>query len=670
MIQDIILEEYVVLSGAVPGDGIHGSLYYNGYVYGSSREDTGLIKINKNDYSDRESFIFYGTQAYEDSGSFPLLLLEQIQRIGIYIYGKAPNYIFQFNTVTETYKTIKSFSLKDQPLVADDQYLYVSSIDKGFWNKISHADLIDSNRSKFSFMVESEFVAIYDITSQGAHIDYPEIYPNSLLIDEIYAHSTVVDDDFLYISFTSGGRNSLGYEDTPERPRYELHKVNKHTMQPAGWCFIAGATDDMCDNATHLFLGVELRYNSTYGRDFGLMYVDKATMTMKTLRYLDGSLMSANGYLSLRFGKYLMVGYIENNALFLLDLDRVSEWENEQFSGEFVELQFNLVAPSTSPTTVGYDTPNEAVYDSVDETLHFFFWNHGAGSTSKIGRAKLTNFDLSEPIIVTSQYTREISSNTVQLLASFEGGSTGQVFTNKGFEFGTTATLEFSQSFSVPVLDEFTTSVSDLEPNTDYYFRSFVTPDGGTTIYSSTQTFSFSEYRTVSAQYNREVASNSVKLLATIEGTNGASALLDKGFEFGTLADLSTAQIFDIPIANSFAIDMLDLAENTDYYFKAYSTYENSPTIFSGTLTFSFTHIYGLEGKVWETLDKAVFLEGANVGVIKMGESTIHSNLTTDANGVFRLELPDGLSDYMIFGNYIDSTRPIFPKRITPKIIG
>jgi len=41
----------------------------------------------------------------------------------------------------------------------------------------------------------------------------------------------------------------------------------------------------------------------------GLVYIDKLTLTLKSLRYLSGTATSANGFMALRFGKYLLVGY-------------------------------------------------------------------------------------------------------------------------------------------------------------------------------------------------------------------------------------------------------------------------------------------------------------------------------------------------------------------------
>jgi len=573
----ILLDEYVLLDGvsANTAERIHGSLLYVDYVYGSSRNETGLIRINKNDLTDTTTFQFY--MGYKSDPTPPdaykLDTFEQIQRIGDYLYMKASGFLVQFNTITEEYKVFSWYSTYNEPIVCDDSFVYISSKDDNIWAKISHQQFLDTPFSESTTIVGTREAGsthlVYDVTSQGAHIDFPLEYPQTLPEEDIVVHASEVDDDFLYLSFTTPLNNTYGDPNTVDTTRYELHKVNKHTMEAAGWCFIPRSTDDMCQNQTHLFLGPENQIYDYYGRDMGLVYIDKLTMTPKSLKFLSSTVTSSVGFMALRFGKYLMVEYNREPSIFLLDLDTIDQWDNEEYRGQFVVSHFTLKLPNGNDAG---GIPNEAVYDSVADQFYIFYWG-ASGENSAISKISLNSFDFSEPI-------------------------------------------------------------------------------------------------TVSAQYNREIASNTVSLLASITGTNEAFTLIDKGFEFDTSIGFETSQSFSIPVLDEFTIDVLDLAESTEYFYRAYLTYEGEAPILSETVSFSYTHIYGLQGKVWETLDKLVFLEGTSVGVIKMGESTIHSNLITDVNGEFRLELADGLSDYIIFGNHLDATKPIFPKRITPKIIG
>jgi len=564
-----------LLTGANSAERIHGSLIYNGFIYGSSRNYTGLVKIEQTDFSNVKNFVFYSTQLYETNSQYPLGGLEQVCRIDNYLYMKSDRYVIQFDTVTEEYKTFYGGTLRgEQPLVVDESFIYTPIEEDPInfagmkWLKISHSKIVNASLPKFGANIgELEDIkpeSFYDPESQGAHIDDATNYPESISSKGIVVHSAIVDNNFLYLAFTTITETTAGQEN----PLFELHKIDKSTMDSAGWCHIPKGTDDMCMSDTHLFVGIELSEPTDYGKDMGLAYIDKNTMTLKSLRYLSGRAFSANGYMALRFGNYLLVGYIDK-SIFLLNLDNIDQWETEQYKGEFVDFHFSFDLASDAI----YGIPNEALYNEVTQKFYFFIWPRAYEQESAIIETEFSQFDFSEPI-------------------------------------------------------------------------------------------------TVSAQYNREIASNTVSLLASITGTNEAFTLIDKGFEFDTSIGFETSQSFSIPVLDEFTIDVPDLAESTEYFYRAYLTYEGEAPILSDTLSFSYTHIYGLQGKVWETRDKLVFLEGANVGVIKMGESTIHSNLTTDANGEFRLELPDGLSDYMIFGNHIDSTRPIFPKRITPKIIG
>ena len=553
-----------LLTGVDSSERIHGSILYNGFVYGSSRNETGLIKIDENNFANIKKYAFYDSESDELNEVNPLDALEQVVRIGQYLYMASGRMLIQFNTITEEYKSIwgLSYSHNAPPLAADDNFIYAEA-DGDRWVKLSPNKLL--NVPKFGSSIgtsEGDIVPdeSYYPNEQGINIDDPTNYPENVYNRGIAVHSAAVDESYLYLTFVS-------WDGSDENPFFELHKIEKLTMSAAGYCRVPKSTDDMTQSDTHLFLGPELANPNHFGKDMGLVYIDKETLTLKSLRYLSGISANANGYMALRFGKYLLVGYIDR-SIFLLDIDNIDQWETEQYKGEFVDFHFKLDLQSP----IKYGVPNEALYDEATKKFYFFIWG-ADGDESAIVETELTQFDFSEPI-------------------------------------------------------------------------------------------------TVSAQYNREIASNTVSLLASIEGTNEAFTLIDKGFEFDTSIGFETSQSFSVPVLDEFTIDVPDLAESTEYFYRAYLTYEGEAPILSETVSFSYTHIYGLQGKVWETRDKLVFLEGANVGVIKMGESTIHSNLTTDANGEFRLELPDGLSDYMIFGNHIDSTRPIFPKRITPKIIG
>jgi len=332
-----------LLTGVNSAERVHGSLFHEGFIYGSSRNETGLIKIDKNNFTNIKKYAFYDSESDELNGVNPLDFLEQIVRIGQYLYMKSGDRLIQFNIDTEEYKIFTRFVGGSQPIVADETYIYIVTLNYD-WVKISHSKLIDVNLPKFGTTVgttvEYDIVVedSYDPNSQGAHIDDPVNYPKTLREIGIVVHSGAVDANYLYLAYTSSWSGAV---DSDAHPIFELHKIDKSTMSPAGWCHIPKSTDDMTTSDTHIFLGPELYIYTDFGRDAGLIYIDKLTLTLKTLRYLSGTATSANGYMALRFGKYLLVGYI-NNSNFLLNLDNIELWDNEQYSGEFVDSHFIL----------------------------------------------------------------------------------------------------------------------------------------------------------------------------------------------------------------------------------------------------------------------------------------------------------------------------------------
>jgi len=140
------------LTGVDSAERIHGSLIYDGFVYGSSRNKTGLVKIEEANLSNVKNFVFFNTQLNETNSQYPLSGLEQVCRIDNYLYMKSDRYVIQFDTVTEEYKTFYGGTLiGGQPLVVDESFIYTPIEEDPInfagmkWLKISHSKIVNAS---------------------------------------------------------------------------------------------------------------------------------------------------------------------------------------------------------------------------------------------------------------------------------------------------------------------------------------------------------------------------------------------------------------------------------------------------------------------------------------------------------------------------------------------
>jgi uncharacterized protein (TIGR02145 family) len=218
---------------------IHGSLYYNGFIYGSPRVSDpadGIIKIIKvcaNDYLDIKLIpIRYSSE----SDTQAIYYIEQIQRIGYYIYasafatvsGTATNLLIQLDTRDDSYKIFKitdAYGLCSAlPIICDDTHIYypvnLSSGDPDFFSNIS---IIKYLASDFQVGSWNKFsTSVYSHTGVPVvPVSVTAFFPN----DYYVIHTFTQDDTYIYASFM--------YNWIPVTAG-KLLKINKATMAIAG----------------------------------------------------------------------------------------------------------------------------------------------------------------------------------------------------------------------------------------------------------------------------------------------------------------------------------------------------------------------------------------------------------------------------------------------------
>lgn len=394
---------------------IHGSLLYNGYIYGSARNATvpattdlgNIIKISCTDYNDISNIRFRITS---DADNTVLDYLEQVCRVGTYLYALAATQttnvhqvLVQVDTQDDSWKVFEMPHMQTVPIIADDEFIYVT--DATYVHKYRASDFQNPTYPKYNTSVITvplpEAVASFDHLSYG-WID--PIYGNSSSKGRV--HCGITDDTYLYLGWTTGSTDSP----------YEVQKVRKSDMVGTGWGFIPKATDDMCQTDTHLFFGYEIQNNApidTYGYGAGIFAVRKSDLNITMLpKYDQYDVIGTDQTDVTSYGVFVINGYLfdlkTNGYLYILDPSNVDNWLITDPVGTDV---LHIVGfyrdgtrnkgynPLNSPPS--YDsTPNELLLDTTG-TFHTFLY----ASNSGIQRFTIPGYDFLETTTTTTTTT-------------------------------------------------------------------------------------------------------------------------------------------------------------------------------------------------------------------------------------------------------------------------
>jgi len=344
------------------GNYIHGSYLYNGYLYGSTRNDPAgsvfnsmsvVVRVPVNDFSNPEFLEINLGDSYPNK---IIHSFEQIARIGKYLFiiGEFSSFVvnppefegfcmlIMIDTDTFDYKLfgLKNINHAAEPILSDGGFLYIPAFYKCY--KVDITPLLDiTTKYNFSDYLPSILVGTYDSSLQGGFIDYPQSgYINTT---KGLVHAGVVDDSYIYLAYTTGGNS--GYSDTLGISVHEVHVIDKNTMLPIAWRYIPKCTDDMCQNSTHLFFGVEVQptaNQATYGYGWGTYALNKQDLianskdcTMLALPHLhkDDNTPTVASYASLLFGRCLL-DFKTNRRCYILDISNVDNWSLDSNVGQ------------------------------------------------------------------------------------------------------------------------------------------------------------------------------------------------------------------------------------------------------------------------------------------------------------------------------------------------
>ena len=144
-----------------------------------------------------------------------------------------------------------------------------------------------------------------------------------------------------------------------------------------------------------------------------------------------------------------------------------------------------------------------------------------------------------------------------------------------GFQYSKSAGILPSNSTTIEASDadadyNYTTPITGLDPDTKYYFRSFVRQNGQDT-YGETKEFTTKALSSMlHAMEASSVSAVSACLNATLDLTNVRYESKSLGFYWGSSAESVNTKLTSREGSNSISADLLSLTPSKEYYFRAY----------------------------------------------------------------------------------------------------
>ena len=469
---------------------VHGSLIYNGYIYGSDRNRTGAASkgcITKAPVGNIAAFvnipIYLTSEGVGNSAN-----MDQILMCGAYLYALGDNgnsgvYLIQLDPSTNDYKVFllaTGIYNRNIPIISDGEYLYISIVQSNasvLVHKVDPSIFISGSLPKFNTASLFTFakVATYDDTTQGGHI-----LGGYVSYGKGYVHTAVVDSNYIYLGYTSpGGITDVnGYSPTLNKTLHELQKVDKHTMLAAGWVYIPKATDDMCQTDTHCFCGYEIQPGAdvrTYGYGWGTFAIRKSDLRLTALPKLHSNdVIPTTSYGSLIFGNYLL-DTKTNNFTYVLDISDVDNWVVTEPLGKRTLKAYNYTFSGVALTLT--ETPNELLLGDNGKFYEFLWVGaNQAGPASSLMEVTLTDLSYFAPPTVNT--IGSVVTGTDVAFTGYVLNSGGHAVTSKGFRYGTSSGALTSSITSAEVTLEFHGIVLVLPAGTYYYQAYAISSEG------------------------------------------------------------------------------------------------------------------------------------------------------------------------------------------------
>ena len=449
-VTDVVVDKYTLLD-AFPNTAsyIHGTVLIGDYLYGSSRggSSTQEFPIVKALASDVAQFQLFPIKTTEVGGAFNM---DSLVNIGDKLYTVAMEYVYQkiymivFDLITNNFQSyyIGDGQTIGAPSCTDGTHIYVWLPDPSRLCKIDPT--IFNSTEKYNVSNK------WPLNSLDVAITIANKYP----------HAMTVDSGHIYI----------GMRPTNDVATGGVVKVNKYSMLIDSQISAPPTTDDMCQTATHIFIGVESRNSTTSGYNIGCFAVRKSDLRLTQLRKLHTSdTTNVGSYASLIFGDYL-IDIKTNSRIYALDISNVDNWDNDDVGAHTLKVYRML-----QPDGVTLTKPINEVYLTESGEFVGFAWDVFSYVTS-FNLPGLNYF--AEPTVITDEAV--IIGDTGASLSGYITSTGGKTVTAVGVILGQASDLSDGVDYPVtPVTTEFEKAFNDLEYGT-YYFRAYATNAEGT----------------------------------------------------------------------------------------------------------------------------------------------------------------------------------------------
>ncbi len=354
---------------------IHGSLYHNGFIYGSSRQSSsptlsGIVKINAADYSE-----VYYTKILRDKAVLTngLKNLDQICYLSGFIWAASTflstdGFIVRIDPVTLDYMVFNApeKSTWAQPIGTDGENLYFTG---------------DTSVFKLDVSLLLDTFAAYGYNGSGT-VNMPggAVLGSSVLIQKhptinAYSHAIAIDNQFIYVSVTSSSlTNGCEYGSTETICTFQ--KIDKFTMLNRGVITIPKCTDDIVQNGKYVFLAPELSdtIEPLYGLTWSLFAIDKQTLKIYFLKaihsdYVTNNAEDRSSYGVQYYSDKIILQLIKAKKSVIIDTSNVNLWGETFPVGGATELIYQILKDGVITTAA----LNEMVYDNNGQ-LHVTTW--------------------------------------------------------------------------------------------------------------------------------------------------------------------------------------------------------------------------------------------------------------------------------------------------------
>ena len=238
-------------------------------------------------------------------------------------------------------------------------------------------------------------------------------------------------------------------------------------------------------------------------------------------------------------------------------------------------------------SSLGRDDPNTAwafglIWPINNDGITFgegYDYYRGSGLSV---RPVYTNGSIVAPTTFTS-----LASNITATTATLNGcvySDGGAALTSIGFLYGTNSSNLTETVQCGSGTDPFTANITDLIPNTTYYYKAFATNSVGTS-YGEVSSFTTPTLPTVTTGATSNINASGATLSGNVTSDGGAR-VTSRGFLYGTNSSNLTQTVQSGTGTGSFTKALTGLTANTTYYYKAYAT-NSVGTVYGDVLAFT-----------------------------------------------------------------------------------